>query len=378
MQEVIGVKQYIKTQKGRSMVEMLGVLAVVGVLSVGAIAGYNYAMRSHRANEMINAVSTLYTTGLSQKGGDGTGELDYETAIGELPAGAKGLIYNDDTTVTLDIADTNDCATVKSKLGEKVVEGDCGTIDSESEAYTLVVAMGEVKEKETIQDEDPEPTSGAPCSEGSPNRCNYGEKTLYQCLDGKWYALDGCGDPDNGGCLKNSEYCEEDDMTGEYTGNYYVCEEGYWSYKGRVMGKCGYEPLCQEGEKRCNSMVKNGSVTYSYSYVEICQNGEWTDAPDSYTDFCPPECTPGEWMGNSARCADNGYWTEDYRECIDGETKCEERALRTCVGGYWKDTYDTYTEGVCGAECTSGSPYKCVDHYLYECNQGRWSILDNC
>ena len=32
------------TQSGRSIVEMLGVLAIIGVLSVGAIAGYSKAM----------------------------------------------------------------------------------------------------------------------------------------------------------------------------------------------------------------------------------------------------------------------------------------------------------------------------------------------
>ena len=32
------------SQCGRSMVEMLGVLAIIGVLSVGAIAGYSSAM----------------------------------------------------------------------------------------------------------------------------------------------------------------------------------------------------------------------------------------------------------------------------------------------------------------------------------------------
>ena len=31
-------------QTGRSMVEMLGVLAIIGVLSVGGIAGYSKAM----------------------------------------------------------------------------------------------------------------------------------------------------------------------------------------------------------------------------------------------------------------------------------------------------------------------------------------------
>ena len=35
---------YMKSQTGRSMVEMLDVLAIIGVLSVGGIAGYRIAM----------------------------------------------------------------------------------------------------------------------------------------------------------------------------------------------------------------------------------------------------------------------------------------------------------------------------------------------
>ena len=43
----------LKNESGRSMVEMLGVLAIIGVLSVGGIAGYKMAMRKHRANEFM-------------------------------------------------------------------------------------------------------------------------------------------------------------------------------------------------------------------------------------------------------------------------------------------------------------------------------------
>ena len=42
---------------GRSMVEMLGVLAVIGVLSVGGIMGYRYAMDKYRANDIIYEVN---------------------------------------------------------------------------------------------------------------------------------------------------------------------------------------------------------------------------------------------------------------------------------------------------------------------------------
>ena len=40
----------MKTENGRSVVEMLGVLAIIGVLSVGAIAGYSKAMFKHKLN----------------------------------------------------------------------------------------------------------------------------------------------------------------------------------------------------------------------------------------------------------------------------------------------------------------------------------------
>ena len=36
-----------KNESGRSMVEMLGVLAIVGVLSVGGVYGYGVAMKKH-------------------------------------------------------------------------------------------------------------------------------------------------------------------------------------------------------------------------------------------------------------------------------------------------------------------------------------------
>ena len=43
-------------EHGRSMVEMLGTLAIIGVLSIGAIAGYSYAMDKYRANDTIQDI----------------------------------------------------------------------------------------------------------------------------------------------------------------------------------------------------------------------------------------------------------------------------------------------------------------------------------
>ena len=44
---------------GRSMVEMLGVLAIIGVLSVGAIAGYSKAMMKYKLNKQSEQLNTI-------------------------------------------------------------------------------------------------------------------------------------------------------------------------------------------------------------------------------------------------------------------------------------------------------------------------------
>lgn len=47
-------------QKGRSMVEMLGVLAIVGVLSVGGVAGYSAAMHKYKVNKIANTLINIF------------------------------------------------------------------------------------------------------------------------------------------------------------------------------------------------------------------------------------------------------------------------------------------------------------------------------
>ena len=46
-------------QSGRSMVEMLGVLAIIGVLSVGAIAGYSKAMMKYKLNKQAEQLNFI-------------------------------------------------------------------------------------------------------------------------------------------------------------------------------------------------------------------------------------------------------------------------------------------------------------------------------
>ena len=48
-------------QSGRSMIEMLGVLAIVGVLSAGGIAGYSMAMQSYKGTQLIEKINLIAT-----------------------------------------------------------------------------------------------------------------------------------------------------------------------------------------------------------------------------------------------------------------------------------------------------------------------------
>lgn len=53
------IKRIKYLQSGRSMIEMLGVLAIVGVLSAAGIAGYSMAMYQYKTNDLIDKVQYI-------------------------------------------------------------------------------------------------------------------------------------------------------------------------------------------------------------------------------------------------------------------------------------------------------------------------------
>ena len=73
-------------ESGRSMVEMLGTLAIIGVLSVAGIAGYTYGMNWYRTNEILDGgnkraytVATQLSMGLQPNLSE---FKDYNTTVG--------------------------------------------------------------------------------------------------------------------------------------------------------------------------------------------------------------------------------------------------------------------------------------------------------
>lgn len=71
-----------KFEQGRSMIEMLGVLAIIGVLSVGGINGFSKAMDAHKINTIVEQIGTIIANAKSiglRQGGKYTG-LDTSAA----------------------------------------------------------------------------------------------------------------------------------------------------------------------------------------------------------------------------------------------------------------------------------------------------------
>ena len=88
-------------QSGRSMVEMLGVLAIIGVLSIGGVAGYSKAMAKYKINKtmdqvslLITAVRTAYGASVSYKGLDTKYAIQSEMVGMDMTLGSKSKIQN--------------------------------------------------------------------------------------------------------------------------------------------------------------------------------------------------------------------------------------------------------------------------------------------
>ncbi len=92
-------------EKGRSMVEMLGVLAIIGVLSAGGLAGYSKAMFKHKLNSTMDQITMLVTNIRTMYGTQGNYIGLSEAAavdLGIVPAVmVKDTTADDTRTVTL-------------------------------------------------------------------------------------------------------------------------------------------------------------------------------------------------------------------------------------------------------------------------------------
>lgn len=94
-------------EKGRSMVEMLGVLAIIGVLSVGGIAGYSKAMNKYKINKtndqlsmLIANIRTLFSSQSSYDGLNNGTAIQYGVVPNDMYTSAAGGEYSANYAIT--------------------------------------------------------------------------------------------------------------------------------------------------------------------------------------------------------------------------------------------------------------------------------------
>ena len=83
-------------EQGRSMVEMLGVLAIIGVLSVGGISGYSKAMAKFKLTKaqdqitmLLMNIRTAFATSPNYGGLTNTTAKSYNIAPGDMISGSN-------------------------------------------------------------------------------------------------------------------------------------------------------------------------------------------------------------------------------------------------------------------------------------------------
>ena len=130
----------IKTNEaGRSMIEMLGVLAIIGVLSVGGIAGYSKAMNKFKTNKVADNVSMLVTniktlyaqqntyTGLKNKTAISMGVVPDELGTNET-SGKLTNAFNGDVFIDVSGSTNGDTSKAFIIVFEKLSREACITL----------------------------------------------------------------------------------------------------------------------------------------------------------------------------------------------------------------------------------------------------------
>ena len=380
-------------QSGRAMVEMLGVLAIVGVLSVGAIGGYSYAMNKHRTNELIYEATKQAQWAGTQKemnrsadptvtgGSFGGGKISPNTVAG-LPDTQIGILLTDlDETVCdslIKSIEQNPNGVVKAIRDESGT----GTVNCESHTASLIfnrdLSTGELQEgsteSENEQNEEPsEPTldcgahgeqvgnacecdtgwQGDDCSEQKPidqNCSGHGYIDYYtglcQCNTGD-YGYD-CSEQTTETCDDNSD-CGSGYFCMYYGATIIDCTDGP-SGQGKCVKVSGY----RGGTKNGFTWSNIGMDWFSAENFCAAQNKDMPtiDSFECYKDGTSTVFTNGMASPSGSCCKANGTTCNYGDWTAGGETRSSKFAskiasLKSTVGGDQRFWTQSLTKSSC-------------------------------
>ena len=392
--------QTAKSEEGRSMVEMLGTLAIIGVLSVGSIAGYTYAMNKYYTNELLAGASERAVIVASQLA---SGRVPSLSEFDKMKKTAGGTF---DGTVE----QFSDGFGIKvSGVKEAVCKNLIKTTEDTDIILTTTDGSAELTETDCSGDTNEflitfENMPFGSSESGGVDETACSDEGKIECIDGYYYQKceDGhwnkgaCSTSQtcmNGSCVSGCSYPSQEKLT---ENSFRRCTtSGNWSVTtcsgSKVVG------TSVSGQMGCYDCVNGEKKCVSATYYRECQNGYWSDVIASngncFEQFpdCPTEglmvcnglegnsvCSGGKWHyydcpAETPFCPPGG--TFGCVECdsyTGGDTlkeKLSDTSYRYCSGGKWQ------TVTCSGGATLSGSGSSLTCSYLSCSNWGAYEQL---
>ncbi len=299
-EQYIHKKNIIQTQsqRGRSMVEMLGVLAIIGVLSIGGITGYKYAMNYYQANQIAHEIN-LMRTDAQVKIAQGAEELTLGEPYDPINASTLGHIqFSDDYPVIFDCALADDAVINEENISCHVANAYYIEMKNISQEICrplskLIQGMNELIgfeiTTETIKAENEE------CQEGANNiHAVFLAEAVSDLIS----------------CEENTD-CKESENTPYCDKTRHVCVKCYED------NQCAHTEYCEDNT--CKSCAEIDERTPVWGGTECVECTESTDCADKTE---TPVCNR-----DTNKCVE----CLTYENCIDktGTPQCDDES-HTC------------------------------------------------
>ncbi len=323
----------LSPQSGRSMIEMLAVLAIMGVLTVGGIAAYSFAVSKHRANQIYNQVDLRAVASFGNP-------FVRQTQVGQtypLP-GFDEVVEN--ITYQHQKTSGNGYDIIASHVPERV----CRRLQDMTFPVPKSVTLNEADLSSTCGADNTFVfhydglSVGKPSSGVTPIDCN----------------CSGCQSCESGTCQDNDNLCGPKEVC---VAGSCQCASGYEECGGSCYATCGEgymrDPVtcdCVCEPQECPEHASWDTTTCSC----VCEDGY-----DMCGGSCHPVCNSsgmtGERDPNTCACTCIEGTNADTCACPAGYIYVNGQCQRfECSGGTTGFTFDCYiNDAQCGRLCSS-------------------------
>ena len=306
------------------MVEMLGVLAIVGVLSVGGVYGYGVAMKKHKANELLHQASMLATTISAQIQSKGELPQSIEN-FGDAKYGTfKKPEKANDEQFTMQITGMDEavCEQVAKMSGGMVRQAKCNTT-------TLTLTYNNNLSSDKVA-------------------ADYNGKQ-DECEDsGRKYC-------DNDTCIPATEECPTVETIDPACADV-TCEDGLTCVNGECVDSACFDVTCDTGlacvQGEC---VDSACLDVTCEDGLTCVNGECVDSAClDVTCDTGLTCVQGECVDSACldvECPEGSTCSRGQCQCSNGLFVC---GTQCCAEGTYCTGPDTGVSSYTCAKPTSG------------------------